>query len=106
MAVTFSHFLLLPSIFESLQIFTKLFQTFEKSPTQSLLIKKLTLGDQRHVLMLLHSLLDFSCIAFRDFICGIFGDLATDHNASKSFETLHMSPNHSLLMRKLSLLYS
>ena len=85
---------------------SKSLETLQKSPTQSPLMKKITLDYQRHILVLLHSVLEFSYIAFRAFTCGIFGDLATDHNASKSLETLHTSPKHSLLMRKVSLLYS
>ena len=81
MVLTIFHFLLLALIFESLQIFTKSLETFQKLLTQSPLMKKLSLGNQRHILVLLHSLLDFSYIACRGFIYGIFGDLATDHNA-------------------------
>ena len=106
MVLTILHFLLLALIFESLQIFTKSLETFQKLLTQSPLMKKLSLGNQRHVLVLLHSLLDFSYIAFGGFMCGIFSDLVTGHNASKSYQTLHTSPKHSLLMRKLSLVYS
>ena len=83
MVLTILHFLLLALIFESLQIFTKSLETFQKLLTQSPLMKKLSLGNQRHVLVLLHNLLDFSYMAFIGFMCGIFGDLATDHNASK-----------------------
>ena len=103
MTLTFCHFLLLAWIFESLPIFTKLLETLQKSQNQSPLMKKRTLGYQRHILVLLHSLEDFSYIAFRSFICGIFCHLASDHIASKWFEIFHDSINHSLLMRKPSL---
>ena len=103
MALTFCHFLLLAWIFESLQIFIISLETLQKSQNRSRLMKNLTLGYLRHVLVLLHSLQDFSYIAFGGFICGIFVDLATDHTEDKWFETFHASPNHSLLIRKLSL---
>ena len=106
MVLRFFHFLLLALIFESLQIRSKSLETLQKSPTQSPLRKKHTLGYHRHILVLLHSILEFSYIAFRDFMCGIFGDLATDHNASKSLETFNTSPKHSVLMRKVSLVFS
>ena len=106
MVLTIFHFLLLALIFESLQIFTKSLETFQKLLTQSPLMKKLSLGNQRHVLVLLHSLLDFSCIHFMDFICGIFVDLATDYSASKTSQILHSLKNKSLFMRKVSLVYS
>ena len=38
------------------------------------------------------------------FLCGIFVDLETHYIASESFETFHTSPNHCLLMEKLSLI--
>ena len=103
MVLTIFHFLLLALIFESLQIFTKSLETFQKLLTQSPLMKKLSLGNQRHVLVFLHSLLDFSCIHF---ICGIFVDLATDYSASKTSQILHSLKNKSLFMRKVSLVYS
>ena len=39
----------------------------------------------------------------RGFLFGTFVDLAIYHIASKSFETLHASPNDCLLMIKVSL---
>ena len=105
MVLTFFHFLLLAWIFESLEIFTKSLETLQKSQTQSPLIKKLSFGNQRHILVLLHSLSGFSFIPFRGFICGIFGDLATHDNAWKSLETLQKSQIQSPLMKKLTLGY-
>ena len=58
-------------------------ETLQKSANQSQFMKKLSLGYQRYILVLLHSFQDFSYIAFRGFICGVFGDLATDYIASK-----------------------
>ena len=105
MALTFCHFLLLAWIFESMK----------SSPNCSKLCRNLGISLRcwknllwvtSDTLGLLHSLQDFTYIAFRSFICGIFGDLATDYIALKWFQTLRASPNHSLLMRKLSLVYS
>ena len=53
--------------------------------------------------MFLQSVQDFTGIAFKDFLCGVFVHLATHHIASELFETLHTSPNHCFWMKRLSL---
>ena len=45
----------------------------------------------------------FTYIAFKDLLCGMLVDLESDHIASKSVETLRISPTHWLFIKKLSL---
>ena len=66
-------------------------------------MKKPSLDYPADTLVLLQSLQDFTYLAFKGFLCGIFVHLATQHIPSQSFETLHTSPNHSFLKIKLSL---
>ena len=54
--------------------------------------------------MLWQTLHDFTYMLSKAFLSGILVDFATHHTASKSFEILHASSNHCLLIRKLSLM--
>ena len=66
-------------------------------------MKKLSLEYSTHILVLFWSLPDFTCIAFKVFLCGMFVHVATHHTASRSLEIFHASPNQCLFMRKISL---
>ena len=66
--------------------------------------EKLILDYAAHMLMLLHSLQDFTCIAFKGLLSGVFVHLKTRHIVSKSFKTLHTSPYHGVLVKKLSVI--
>ena len=91
-------------IFQTFQIVTKPLETLHKWPNKSLLKKKLTLDYLEHILVLWQTLHDFTYMPSKAFLSGILVDLATHHTASRSFEILHASSNHCLLIRKLSLM--
>ena len=55
------------------------------------------------MLVLLLSVQDFTSMAFKGIFSGIFGHLESYHIESKSFQSFHMSPNHWVFMKKLSL---
>ena len=55
------------------------------------------------MLVLLLSVQDFTSMAFKDLLSGIFVHLQSHHIVSKSLQTFHTSPNHWVLMKKLSL---
>ena len=91
-------------IFQSLQIVTKPPETLHKWPNQCLLKKKLTLDYLRHILVLWHTLHDFTYVPLKTFLSGILVDLVTHYTALKSFEILHASSNNCLLITNLSLM--
>ena len=64
--------------------------------------KKISLDYRAQILVLLQSFKDFTYIALKGLLCGIFVYLGSHHIESKSFETLHKSPNHCYLMKELS----
>ena len=101
--LTFYHFVSSAPIFESWQSIPKFVETFQKSSDYSSLMKKLSLEYSTHILVLFWSLPDFTCIAFKVFLCGMFVHVATHHTASRSLEIFHASANQCLFMRKLSL---
>ena len=101
--LTFYHFLSSAWIFETLQNLSTFLETFQKSSDQSLLMKKLSLEHSTHILVLFWSLPDFTSIAFKGFLCGMFVHVATHHTTSRSLEIFHASPNQCLFMRKISL---
>ena len=89
--------------FWKLSKYSKIGWNFSKSSNQSLLMKKLSLEYSTHILVLFWSLPDFTSIAFKGFLCGIFVHVATHHTASRSLEIFHASPNQCLFMRKVCL---
>ena len=101
--LTFYHFVSSALIFESWQSIPKLVETLQKWPNQSSLMKKLSLEYSTHILVLFWSLPDFTFIAFKGFLCGMFVHVAIHHTASRSLEIFHRSPNQCLFMRKISL---
>ena len=89
-------------IFESLKIVMKSLETLHKWSNQSSLLKKPDLDYQAEILVFLESVLDFTYIAFKGLLCGIFAHPESHHVDLKSFGTLPKSPNYWLLMKKLS----
>ena len=103
MVLTFYHFLLCGWILESLKIASKSLETLHKWPNESSLLNKLSSEYLACILLHLLSLQDFTYMAFKDLLCGIFVDFKSYHISSESFETFHTSPNHCLEVKKLSL---
>ena len=68
--------------FGKFKIVTKSLETLQQSSNRSSLLKKLSLNSPAYTLMLLPSLLDFTYIAFKDLVCGIFVDLESAHIVS------------------------
>ena len=100
------HFLLCALIFESWQFLTESPETLHKWPNQSLFMKKRSLDNLAHILVLWQTLQDFTYIPFSGFVYGIFVHLATRYTASKSFQILQASPNNRVLVGKLGLIHS
>ena len=71
-----------------------------KSPNQSLFMKKLSLDNLAHILVLWQTVQDFTYIPFGGFVYGIFVHLATRYTAWKSFQILQASPNNRVLVGK------
>ena len=91
----------MPEFFGSLKILMKWLETLHRWPNQSSLLKKPSFDYPGLILVLFQCLVTY--IAFKVLLCGIFVHLTYHHIASKSFETLHTSPIHWVLMKKLSL---
>ena len=89
--------------FGNWKILTKSLETLRTWPNSSSYLKKLSLDEPPHILVLFHGMQDFTSIAFKDLLSGIFVGLESHHIASKSFQTFHTSPNHWVLTKKLSL---
>ena len=81
----------------------KSLETLDKWSIQYSLLKKLSLELAPIMLVLFHSLQDFTYMAFKGLLCINCLHSQSHHIASKSFETFHTPPNDEVLMMKLSL---
>ena len=98
-----NYFLLCAWISEILKYLKKLLETLHRWPIQYSLLKKLSLDQPRNILVLLQSLQDFTCLAFKGLLCINSLHSESHHIALKSIETFHTPPIDEVLMIKLSL---
>ena len=72
-------------IFESLKIVMKSLETLHKWSNQSSLLKKPDLDYQAEILVFLESVLDFTYIAFKGLLCGIFYPQPINGNTDNAY---------------------